>query len=499
MKTPQSIEDLKAIHKEFLALDKLHTTHKILFFKPLGNQHAFFESIARVRLAFGSNRSGKSVIGVCELIACGMGYRPWLKENDPHYWVRLGTGEKIPVPNVGFHLVESLNTSGKMILLEKLKEWLPKDWGKVKLNNLGQPVAINFANGSICHIYSQNMNIDALEGPSGHYLSCDEPPTQAFWNAIKRGLVDHDGIAWISATPLKSSYFMAELMDKANADLTGEDYHLTSLSIQDNRKSAGGYLPDKAVDSFIESLPADEIEARVYGRPKHLAGAVYKEFMNRPPYCVDPFDIPEDWPRIMAVDPAERKPMAAVWIAIAPDNKWYIYRDVYEANLRTTHQFCNWVKEAEGWLQRGDGTWYSGRDSERVAMRLIDTSANKLERSSGYTIAQALRQEDIYVVNANKSDFIGGINRVREMLDFDPQYEWSQGPQLVVFNNCRRVIHEFQNYVWTPGSAQSKKTGSDPLDKPVATNDDCLDCVRYLAVTQMTYAGLRNLQNQLGI
>lgn len=498
-KAPHTLEDLKAIHKELVTLDKLHKTHKILFFRPIGNQPSFFESLARVRLAFGSNRSGKSVVGVCELIACAMGYRPWLPEDHPNYWVLLGTGKRMPVPNVGFHLVESLNTSGKMILLEKLKEWLPPEWGKVKVNHLGQPVCVNFTNGSICHIYSQNMNIDALEGPSGHWFSCDEPPTQAFWNAIKRGLVDHDGIAWISATPLKSSYFMAELMEKANEDVEGLNFSLTTLSIDDNRESRGGYLPDAAVDAFISSLPADEIEARVYGRPRHLAGAVYKEFISAPPYCIDPIHIPEEWPRLMAVDPAERKPMAAVWIAISPDNKWYVYRDLYDSNLRTVAQFANRVKELEGWTRRSDGTWFQSRDSEKIAMRLIDTSANKLERTSGYTISQALQIEDILVVNANKSDFIGGIDRVRQMLDFDATFEWSQGPQLIVFNTCRRVIHEFLNYVWTPVSSQGKRSGADPLDAPVKTNDDCLDCIRYLAVTRMTYGGILNMLNQLGV
>lgn len=499
IKKPQTLEDLQEIEKELLRLEKLHLSHKILFFEYVGNQGHFFESRARVRLAFGSNRSGKSVLGVCELISCAQGYRPWLDEDDPNYWVRLGSGKKIPVPNVGFHLVESLNTAGKMIFLEKMKEWLPKEWGKVKLNHLGQPVSVNFNNGSVCHVYSQNMNIEALEGPAGHYFSCDEPPTEAIYIAIKRGLVDVDGITWISATPLKSSYFMAELMKKANDDLTGENYTLTTLSIDDNRESHGGYLPDSAVDAFIESLPADEIEARVYGRPKHLAGAVYKEFSAAPPYCIDPIHIPEEWPRIMCVDPAERKPMAAVWIAISPNDKWYVYRDLYDESLRTVEQFSNRVKEMEGWTQRTDGTWYQGRHSENIAIRLIDTSANKLERTSGYTIAQALRIEDILVVNANKSDFIGGIDRVRQMLDFDATFEWSTGPTLVVFNTCRRVMHEFLNYVWTPGSAQSKKTGADPLDKPVATNDDCLDCIRYLAVTRMTYAGLCNMMNQLGL
>lgn len=386
-----------------------------------------------------------------------------------------------------------------MIFLKKMQEWLPKDWGYVKKNSQGQPVEVRFKNGSVCHVYSQNMDIDALEGPSGHYFSCDEPPTQPYYNAIKRGLVDFDGNTWITATPLKASHFMSDLMDLANQDTTGENYNLTTLNINDNRQSHGGFLPDKAVDAFIASLPADEIEARIYGRPRHLAGAVYKEWINSPPYCIDPFPIPKDWPRIMAIDPAEQKPVAAVWIAISPDNKWYIYRDLYDPSLRTVKQVARWMKEQEGWTQFGDGTWYQGPTAEKVALRIIDTSANKMERSSGFTIAQSFRDEDIFVSNANKADFLGGINRVRTMLHFDAEFEWSIGPQLITFNTCRRVIHEFGNYVWASAGTQAKKSGADAKDAPLKTNDDCMDAMRYCAVTHATYAGLMQILKQLGL
>jgi len=489
----QELDRLKKMKAHLDKMAKLKKTHPILFYKPIGNQGKFFSSRARNRYVFGSNRSGKSVSGVMELIACSQGIRPWLPKDHPDHIVRLGDGTPMPVPNIGFHLVESLNTSGRMIFINKMKEWLPKDWGKVKTNNLGQPTSVKFKNGSVCYVYSQQMNIDALEGPNGHWFSCDEPPKETFWIAIKRGLVDFDGISWITATPLKASYFMAELMTKANHDETGENHELISLSIQDNRKSRGGFLPDSAVDSFIADLPADEVEARVYGRPKHLAGAVYKEFQTAPPYCVDPFTIPDNWPRIMCFDPAEQKPMAAVWIAISPDNKWYVYRDLYDKNLRTIKQVANWVKGAEGWHQREDGSWFMTSKTERVAFRIIDTAGNKMEKTSGYSTSQALRNEDLYVMNATKTDFIGGINAVREMLTFDPSFEWTQGPQLIVFNTCRRVMHEFANYIWSPATSQSKLSGADSRDVTHKTNDDCMDCIRYMAVTKATYHGLMGI------
>src|SRR5271157_4051483 len=66
--------------------------HRIYFYRPKGNQPAFHSSLAHVRLAFGTNRSGKTTAGVVEDIAFALGFRPWLL---PERWKQLPISELI--------------------------------------------------------------------------------------------------------------------------------------------------------------------------------------------------------------------------------------------------------------------------------------------------------------------------------------------------------------------------------------------------------------------
>jgi hypothetical protein len=491
-----SFEELKALERDLLRIEAFYKDNKICTFKDLGNQEKFTRSKKQVRLLFGSNRSGKSVRSTVEEIACALGYRPWLPYDDPDRIVKLANNQAIPVPNIGFHLLENLKVAGVQVFIPKMEEWLPKGMAKIRKNNLGQPVSVDFGNGSIIHVLSQEQSTTSLEGAAGHYVVSDEPPTKDKWTALMRGLVDYSGIAWIAATPIKASHFMAELMTRA-AD-PNSDVELISISIEDNRKSRGGYLDDAAVDRFIASLDPDEIEPRLYGRPAHLAGAVFKRWRPAHPFFVAPFEIPPDWPRIMAVDPAGRKPMAALWIAISPQNKWYIYRELYNPGLITVKQVCDWIKEAEGWNQLKDGSWYCGPGAEPVVLRLIDTSGNILERTSGNTITAAFALNDLPIMSAQKIGYLASIDQINTMFGTDTGRDWTSGPDLITFNLCSRMAYEFQNFVWKPESAQHKTSGADPDDKPLKTNDDLVDCLRYLVMTRARYASLVRMLKRWG-
>ncbi len=491
------IQELKELADKLKRLEQIQRECKIIAYSPLGEQPAFHSSKSPVRVVFGSNRSGKSVCGFNELIACAQGYRPWLPEDHPDRIVLLADGSPMPVPSRGYHLIENLKVAGTQVFIPKFEEWVPKDMAKLKKNNLGQPVQINWANGSITYILSQEMGVSAIEGSNGHYLSVDEPPREDFWIALTRGLIDYSGIAWITATPIKASVFMAELMNRSF--MPDSDTELITLSIDDNRKSRGGYLDDGAVDRWIATLPASEIQSRVHGKPSHLSGAVYKMWKPKDPYFIEPFPIPEWWPRIMVIDPAGRKPIAAVWIAISPNDRWYVYRELYAPELTTVKQVAQEIKRLEGWWKSPDGVYYETDESEPVALRIIDTSAATHEYTSGTNVRAQFYDNGLSCAPARKMEYIAGINAIKEMLTYDASSDFdNKVPQLLVFNTCVRVAYEFMNFVWRPESAQSKAQGSDPVDKPLKTNDDCLDCIRYARMAHATFLGLVNALRMAG-
>ncbi len=95
------------------------------------------------------------------------------------------------------------------------------------------------------------------------------------------------------------------------------------------------YDPDYA--NKLELLPEAEKRAKKYGDWHAFKGSVFTTFRpirfpnepNNALHVVDEFAIPEWWPRIISIDWGKRAMCHAMWAAISPDKRVYIYRERY--------------------------------------------------------------------------------------------------------------------------------------------------------------------------
>lgn len=94
---------------------------------------------------------------------------------------------------------------------------------------------------------------------------------------------------------------------------------------------------DPAYSQSLEALPEAEKQAKKYGSWDAYLGQVFEEFRERPYpdepanalHVIEPFEIPEWWPRIVALDWGYS---AMTWVgfgAISPDKRLYIYRELH--------------------------------------------------------------------------------------------------------------------------------------------------------------------------
>ncbi len=484
-------KQLEELYLEIDALQELHRTNKILFYRPIGQQPDFHAaSTASVRLVLGSNRSGKSVSGVVEAIAHSLGYRPWLAEDHPDRVVRLPTGEPIPIPNVGRVVAENFQTAIRQTIWPKYQEWLPagalKTVGGVKNDQRGIVQQLTFDNGSIVHFMSYDQDDEVFEGTSGHWFWCDEPPPYGKYIGLKRGLVDFGGHCWLTMTPLSEPWINDLIVDRAGDPDSG--VRVFHYHIMDNAISKGGYLPDVAIQEFIADLREDERAARIDGTFLHLAGRVFKEWRADPPYWIDPFRIPMSWPRVCVVDPHPRKPVAVLWAACDPDNQWYVYRDLFDEALRTVGEVSDRIKKCEGWRRDSSGQFQPTDSSEPVCLRIIDTSANQTERTSGENIRERFGSEGLYFRNAYKQNKEAGFDAIHDALKLrglDPR------PSLVVFNTCRHVKRNMQNFVWDSWANSRAQDKSGDKQEARKIWDDFIDCIRYIYQARLNYTNLR--------
>lgn len=491
-------ERLKDLYVRVRQLKEAVNASKIRYYRPIGQQPEFHAADqSEVRLVLGGNRSGKTTAGTVEAVSHALGERLWLPEDHVDRRVRLCNGDPIPVPNVGRIAVENFEINVVQTIHPKMLEWTPKgEIVNIQKNQRGVPVRYDFKNGSVIHVMSYEQDDEAFEGPNGHWAWCDEPAPQRKFNGLRRGLVDFDGHIWMTMTPLSEPWINEVLHSKAN--VRGSHVRSFNFDIWDNCVDNGGYLSRRAITSFLEDLPPAERAAREHGRFLHLAGLVFPEWQAKPPYWVDPFDIPPHWPRVTVIDPHPRKPIAVMWAAVSPDNVWHVYRELYSNDLTTVDDVSYTMHEAEGWkfagmrynhtLDRPIPVWRETADTEHIALRIEDNSANEQERTSGLTVAETFAALGIYCVDAYKRNRDSGLNAIRTALKV--KFEW-QSPGIIIFNTCSTVKQNFENYVWDRWGTSRQAALKGEKQDVVKSNDDFLDCIRYIFQMRLTYNMLR--------
>ena len=471
---------LEKLYHQLKAYAAIYHTQKICLFRPnpVGDQGTFFDDQgAQIRLVLGDNRSGKSVVGVVEAIAHSLGYRPWLEPDDPNYIVRLANGEPIPVPNKGRVIAQDFQQAIKQNIWAKLQEWAPRGWYKIRKDNRGIPVEVQWTNGSVWYLMSDAQEDMHFEGTNGHWFWVDEPCGYRKFVALQRGLVDFSGHCWMTLTPL-SQPWIADMIEARAGDPDGK-VKAYRFKITDNSESKGGFLPDESIDDFARNLREDEKAARLGGQWMHLTGRVYKEWEAKEPYWVPEFEIPPTWPRVRVIDPHPKKPVAVLWLAINPDNQLYAYRELFDANLRTISDVAARIKE----LERG----------EPIAMALIDSSSKEQERTSGYSVWSKFAEEGIHCAPAPKRNAQVGYDAIHEALKV--QYEWHE-PGLIVLNNCSNLKSNFLRFVWDEWKSSRDRDLKGEKQEVRKTDDDFIDCIRYYYQTKIDYKMLkRELQN----
>lgn len=482
---------LREILTELSAYETAFTQQRIVFFKPIpgkGQERFFEHQTDNVRLVLGSNRSGKTVCGVCEAIAHSLGYRPWLPAGHPLRVVRLSNGRPIPVPNVGRVLAENYEQAIRQTIMAKFDEWAPKQLIKrIEKNTRGIPVAIEWQNGSMIYLMSNDQDDMAFEGPAGHWFWCDEPPEYRKYTGLKRGLVDHNGHCWITMTPLSQPWINDSIVARAGDPNSG--ISMEKFYIWDNCIENGGYLERSAIEAFLGDLREEELEARLHGNFLHLAGLVYKTWEPRPPYWIPEFEIPRSWPRVQFVDPHSHKPLALMWAAISPTDRVFVYRAVYERAIKTVADAAAFIKRVEGWKDSKT----PGPDAEPVSLRIIDWSSETHEVTSGTSVRRAFAEHGLLYHKAKKQNAEYGYDKIHEALKLAT--EWSE-PQLVVFNTCAPVKQNFTHFCYDDWATSRQSEIKGPKEGYRSRDDDFIDLIRYYYQHRLSYNMLRGALRQ---
>jgi PBSX family phage terminase large subunit len=192
-------------------------------------------------------------------------------------------------------------------------------------------------------------------------------------------------------------------------------------------------------------------------------GQVYEEF-DPGVHVIEPFPIPDSWPRYCAIDFGYQNPFVCQWWATDEDKRMYLYREIYKTK-RTVKVHSQQIKQY----------------SDAVRAYVTDHDAED----------RATLTENGIVTVAAKKDISVGIEKVAERLKIQPDGR----ARLFVFNNalieadpelyedtpgdkgpvCTEM--EFTSYVYPKGV-----DGKLNKEVPVDLYNHGMDAVRYMAM-----------------
>ena len=305
----------------------------------------------------------------------------------------------------------------------------------------------------------------------------DEEIDDALYKELEPRRLAHGAPAVYSLTAVESVEWVLRLEERfENNDSNVEMFRFSTM-----RAADAGHVSKDVLTDMIQGATKEEIDVRVHGKTLRRVGLIYPEF-GRDHVC-EPFDIPADWPKYMSLDPGWNV-FAGVWMALSPEGKVYIYRELYE-HATSCREIADLVYASEGWKLNNQwvddgnylGKWYPDSATEAISIRWIDPSEFGHNVSGSLKVGNLLSADHgLSMVPANNEVEVG-IEMFKRYL----QRGFDGEPRLQVFDTCRNWLKERGNY-----RRKTKATFGRERDAtravPVKKHDHLMDATRYCIV-----------------
>lgn len=414
--------------------DLIKMGEALALYQPLGpEQCRFHNSLADVKWLFGGNQSGKSYSNFADLALVALNWHP----------VRY-------VPNgVHWACTESWEQVRDIIWEEYLKKFIPPfSISNIEYGQQRVPKRLFLKNGNRIEFKAFNQGRELFQARAINSIYGDEQCLHDFTGILEemeaRLLKKSGWLSW-SMTPIKPQPELEERIE----DMPDTD-DVFKINLNDNRKSRGGYIPDRRIDSMIAKWPQETQATRIAGDFASFFGSVFKTY-SRAVHVIKPFRIPREWRRYRTFDFGFTNPFVCLWVAQDKDDNYFIYREYYERQTGIQDHI-----KAVKLFSMGEQYLNNYADPENAADR------------------SELRKAGITTIAAQK-DIARGIEMVQSKLKVKDNGK----PSLYIFRTCRNTCREFPSYHYPKGT-----NTNNPKDIPVQKDDHTIDATRYLIYTR---------------
>lgn len=315
-------------------------------------------------------------------------------------------------------------------------------------------VTVRHKSGEVSRLYfkAYKKGRAALQGETLDFAAMDEePPLDIYTEALSRTNATK-GLTWITFTPLLG---MSDVVRLFLQDPT-PDRSDTVMTIHDVR-----HYTDEERERIIASYPAHERKARTLGIPTLGSGRIFP--LEDEVVSVEPFPLPDLWPRIAGIDFGWDHPSAAAWLAWDRDTDTVYVYDCWRMRESTPKEQAPHLLARGKWLPVAwphDGLQHDKGSGFQLAGQYRAAGVNML-----HEMAQFPETGDEEGHKTSRTSVEAGL---LEMLDM------MQGGRFKVFSSLNDWFEEFRLY--------HRKDG-----KVVKLQDDLMAATRY-AYMMLRYA-----------
>lgn len=369
-------------------------------------------------------------------------------------------------------------------VIKALKFWFPNEslnQYRTRKNNKSYESLWTSDTGFDFEIMSYDQDPKDFEGPTLGFVWFDEPPPDAILKACISRL-RMGGIIFISATPLAGSAHLYDTFatGKTTIELEGPNgermiYIRPVRYVEADVWSAckeipgtRGHLSKADILKMIAEYDEDDKQARIFGKFQHLIGLVFKAWSRRI-HVIKPFPVSHvDYEVWEMLDPHPRNPDAVMWVAFDKYGRKFVIDELYKS-VSSTGELAFNIKQKS--------TQY------RVTRRIADPSAwnENQHDEDGRSLAERLAQDHGLVYEKGTKQRTQADARIKDAL----AYQEMNGhiitpPEVYVFENCERLIFEFEHYrwdEWTGKTADKKDRKEKPIDKDDHMIEDLGRCL----------------------
>ena len=420
----------------------------------------------KIYCLLGGNRSSKTERGAFLAVAWLMG-KEYFRDEPAWRYVK-----DLPIPDHGvniwavgldFSVIQDVIWREKLRIGHRHPGLLPKTPTPLitRVSDSSFQVEVDF-NGrrSTLTCKSADSGREKFQSASVDLVWIDEEPEEEIFDELYQRTADCGGKILVTLTPLTdigSGVKTPWVYNLYRDWLAGrKDVIFISLSTL-----ANPFIPEIEKEKLKEKWSGHpEEKARLYGAFIQRSGLVYPQWDSKI-HLIKPFNIPEDWRKIVSIDPAATGVTAATWTAVKPTGDLIVYREYYESNkIVSDHAkdilLRNGRDKIDFWLI--DPFWGAARNAENHKQGYI------LYKEAGIPVRLAPRAEDF------------GRDTLAEYLSASLD-KTSRHPKIYFFETLHNFEREIEAYVWdvvSKGPSKGLNRG-----KPMKRSDHLINSVQY--------------------